>query len=89
MVLTTADGYSLWFTGGRSARDTTGEPCVERSLEIRRDSLRRTVPLLYTRSTPKALERGFVQAELSLDCRTIAVYRVELATGRPTKIEDR
>lgn len=88
LVLETG-GYSLWLTDSRPAKSAGGEPCMERSLEIRRDSVRRRVPLLYTRSAPTALEPGFVRAELSLDCRTMAIYRVELATGRPTKLEDR
>lgn len=88
LVLETG-GYTLWLTDTRPARSESGEACVERSLEIRHDGVSQRVPLLYTRAAPTALEPGFVRAELSLDCRTMAIYKVELATGRPTKLEDR
>jgi hypothetical protein len=89
LVLRTADGSEIWFTDARPARDSAGIECLERSVEIRRDSVRIRVPLLYTRAAPTPLDGGHVRAELSLNCRTTAVYRVELATGRPFRMDAR
>jgi hypothetical protein len=89
LVLRSADGFEVWLTDARAARDSAGEPCLERSVEIRNESTRMRVPLLYTRSAPTRLDRGHIRAVLSLDCRPTAAYSVELATARPTKIADR
>ncbi len=89
LVLTTPDGFEVWLTDLREARDSTGTPCQERSVEIRRDTTRLRVPLLYVRTPPTRLDADHVQAELSRDCRTMALYRVELRTARPYKLADR
>lgn len=89
LALTTADGYQVWLTDVRPARDSAGGTCQERSVEIRRDTVRLRVPLLYVRVPPTLLDPRHLRAELSRDCRTTAIYRVELATARPYKIEDR
>jgi hypothetical protein len=89
LVLTTADGFEVWLTDLRTAHDSAGNPCQERSVEIRRDTLRLRVPLFYTRTSPTVLDRSHLRGELSRDCRTLAVYRIEMATARPYKIEDR
>jgi hypothetical protein len=89
LVLTAADGAQVWLVEGRPARDSAGSPCHERGVEIRRDSVRIRVPLLFTGTVPTALGRAALRAELWRDCRVMAIYRVDLATGRPTKLEDR
>jgi hypothetical protein len=89
LVLTTADGFEVWLTDLRTAQDSAGNACQERSVEIRRDTLALRVPLFYTRTPPTVLDRDHLRGELSRDCRTMAVYRIETATARPYKIEDR
>lgn len=89
LVLTTAEGFEVWLTDLREARDSAGTACQERSVEIRRDTVRLRVPLLYVRTAPTWLGPGQLRAELSRDCRTMAVYRVELSTARPDKLADR
>lgn len=88
LVLTTPDGYQVWFAEGRSALGD-GHPCYEWSVEIRRDQTVTKVPLLFTNRPITPLPRGYVKAELMRACQVIAEYRVELATGRPTKLRDR
>jgi hypothetical protein len=73
---------------GRDALGAGGR-CHERSVEIRRGSTITKVPLLFTNRPIVALKTGFVKAELMRDCGVIAEYRIELATGRPTKLADR
>lgn len=87
LVLRTPEGYEVWLTDIRHARDSSGTACEERSVEIRTDSVRLRVPLLYTRRAPTPLDPRHIRAELSRDCRTVAVYRVELGTARPTRME--
>ena len=89
LVLTTADGFEVWLTDARAARDSAGQTCQERSVEIRRDTLRLRVPLFYTRTAPTVLDRDHLRGELSRDCRTMAVYRIETATARPYRIDQR
>jgi len=89
LVLSTPAGYQVWFTAARTGTDAGGAPCVERAVEIRTDTSRVVVPLLYTNRAPTVLDRGHIRAELTRDCAVTGVYRVELATGRPTKIADR
>ncbi len=81
--------YRIWLTEGRAASDSAGRPCYERSVEIRTDSGRTKVPLLYVLESPARLDRSNVRAILSYHCAPLAAYRVELATGRPFKIEGR
>lgn len=89
MVLRTPDGTEVWLAEGREGRDSTGGTCFERSVELRTDSLTRKVPLLFVTGAPVLLGRDAIRAELSLHCRTMAVYRVDLATARPTRLEER
>lgn len=84
-----AGAYQVWLAEGRDATDSAGRRCSERSVEIRTDSTRRKVPLLYVVEVPSILDRDHLRAVLSLRCRPFADYRIELATGRPVKIEDR
>lgn len=86
LVLTLPVGATIWLTEGRRAADSAGTACVERSVEIRRDSLRRKVPLLYTGSLPTALDDSTFTAELFRDCRASATYRVNVRDGQPHRI---
>ncbi len=81
--------YRIWLTEGRAASDSTGRTCFERSVEVRTDSTRTKVPLLYVLDNPSRLDRTHVRAILSYRCAPLAAYRVELATGRPVKLEER
>lgn len=89
LVLTAPGGPTVWLTEGRPAVSPTGENCIERSLEIRRDASRRTVPLLYTVSVPVLLDDTTMRAELAEHCRPARAYRVNLNTGRPSPMEAR
>lgn len=89
LVLTVPGGRTIWLAEGRDARDSAGTTCFERSVEIRTDSARTKVPLLFVLTGPTVLDRGHLRAELSRHCRVMAIYSVELATGRPVKLEDR
>lgn len=87
LVLTTPSGHQVWFTAARPATDSLGAGCVERGVEIRTDSSRVVVPLLFTNRAPVLLDPGHLRAELTRNCVVVGVYRVDLATGRPTRID--
>lgn len=89
LVLTLPSGHAVWLAEGRPARDSAGTACFERSVEIRTGTSTVKVPLLFVMTAPAVLDRANLRAELSRHCRVMAVYRVELATGRPYKLEDR
>lgn len=78
------DRWSFWFTLSRSATDSAGQPCTERGLEIRTDSTRRLVPLLYTREAPMPESDSTVLVHLSDNCAPGRLYRVNLRTALPT-----
>jgi hypothetical protein len=86
LVLEAPGGVSVWLTEGRQATEPTGATCLERTLEIRRDTTRIKVPLLYTISAPYLLNDSTMRAELAHRCRPAEAYRVDLRTGRPTPI---
>jgi len=86
LVLTAPGGVTVWLTEGRRGNDSTGTSCFERTIEVRRDSVRLKVPLLYTLSAPTLLDDSTIRAELSLDCRPGAGYRVGFRDGMPHKI---
>jgi hypothetical protein len=86
LVLTLPGGNSVWLAEGRRARDSVGTPCFERSVEIRRDSARLKVPLLFTGSMPTRLDDTTVRAELYRDCRLSAVYKVGVRDGLPHRM---
>ena len=88
LVLTNGP-YQIWLAEGRAAADSAGQSCYERSVDVRTDSTRTKVPLLYVLDPPTVFDRDHLRAVLSYRCRPMAVYRIELATGRPFKIEDR
>lgn len=83
LVLTLGSGAEIWFTRGRAARDSGGAPCLERALEIRRDTTRRAVPLLYAREAPVAVDDTLFRATLSRDCAPVGTYRVSATDGQP------
>ncbi|MFN8651055.1 MAG: hypothetical protein U0133_04030 [Gemmatimonadales bacterium] len=87
LVLTTKQGTEVWFTDSRSARDSTGAPCTERVMQIRRDGQRIAVPLLYTGSTPRLVNDSTIEAPIWLNCRPGNVYQVDLKTGRPVRVK--
>lgn len=89
LVLTLPSGHAVWLAEGRPAQDSAGTACFERSVEIRTDTSTVKVPLLFVMTAPTVLDRANLRAELSRHCRVMAIYRVELATGRPYKLEDR
>ncbi len=86
LVLALSNGYQLWFTAAREAQDTTGTKCRERSIEIRKGDQRRLVPLLYTVEAPVPLTESAVTARLADHCRSGVRYRIDLNTGRPTRL---
>lgn len=83
LVLTLGGGAEVWFTRGREASDSSGAPCLERTLEIRRDTTRRAVPLLYARQAPVAVDDTLFRATLSRDCAPVGTYRVSATDGQP------
>ena len=86
MVLTAPGGVTVWLTEGRPGSDSTGAACYERTIEIRRDTARLKVPLLYTVTVPVLLDDSTLRAELARDCRPTTSYRVSLRDGMPHKI---
>ena len=83
LVLTLGGGAQVWFTAMRQGKDSAGTACIERAVEVRRDSLRLPVPLLYTREVPLPLNDSQFRAVLYRDCMPVAVYRVAAADGMP------
>ena len=86
LVLVVPGGATVWLAEGRRATDSAGAVCLERSIEIRRDSSRVRVPLLYTLAPPTLLDDSTLKAELAHNCRRSAAYRVSLRTGAPVRI---
>lgn len=86
MVLTAPGGVTVWLTEGRPGSDSTGAACYERTIEIRRDTTRLKVPLLYTVTVPVLLDDSTLRAELARDCRPTTSYRVSLRDGMPHKV---
>lgn len=79
-------GVEVWFLSGRSARDSSGRGCYERTIEIRDSAGRRRVPLLYTLEAPTRLDDTSVRAIVYRNCQPGDRYRVSLRTGRPTPL---
>lgn len=86
LVLTLAGGATVWLAEGRRAVDSAGAPCFERSVEIRRDSVRRKVPLLFTGALPVRVDDSTFRAELFRNCRLDAAYKINIRDGMPHKI---
>lgn len=83
LVLTLGGGADVWFTSGRESKDASGASCMERVLEIRRDTLRKAVPLLYAREAPVAIDDTLFRATLSRDCAPVGHYRISVTDGQP------
>jgi hypothetical protein len=83
LALRLGGGAEVWFTRGREAADANGTPCLERTLEIRRDTVRKAVPLLYAREAPIAVNDTLFRATLSRDCAPVGTYRVSVTDGQP------
>lgn len=86
LALVVRPGLEVWFTDSREDRDSAGTTCLERVLEIRRDGRRIAVPLLYTGAIPRPIDDSTVEAPIYLHCRPGNLYRVNLATGYPTRV---
>lgn len=86
LVLEAPNGVTVWFTVAREAKDSSGATCLERALEVRRDTLRAGVPLLYTREAPTLMDTGHMRAVLYNGCRAGPAYRVDFATVSPRRI---
>jgi hypothetical protein len=81
-------GVTIWLTEARQGKDSAGTTCWERTVEIRRDTARIKVPLLYTLSAPVLVNDSTFKADLVKDCRPMAQYRVSLTTGRPVRVPE-
>jgi len=86
LVLEVPGGITVWFTQSREARDSLGLVCQERALEVRQDSARRGVGLLYTREAPTLLGKDAMRAVLYQKCVPGPAYRVDFATLSPRRI---
>lgn len=86
LVLEVPGGITVWFTQSRVARDSTGAECHERALEVRQDTTRRGVGLLYTREAPTVLDKDAMRAVLYNNCVAGPAYRVDFATLSPRRI---
>jgi hypothetical protein len=86
LALVAPDGWEVWFTSQREATSAEGEPCVERALEIRRDTVRKRIPLMYTREAPTALGTDAIRAVLYNHCVPAGAYRVDFATVSPVRL---
>lgn len=86
LVLEAPGGITVWFTQAREARDSLGAPCQERALEVRRDTTRRGVGLLYTREAPTRLGTDAMRAVLYNGCRPGPAYRVDFSTLSPRRM---
>ena len=87
LVLSAPGGTTIWLAEGRPAVSSTGENCIERTIEIRKDSSRLKVPLLYTVTLPVLIDDTTMRAELAEHCKATRPYRVNLKTARPSPIE--
>ena len=86
LVLEGPGGITVWFTQSRTAADSTGASCLERALEVRQDTSRRGVGLLYTREAPTLLGTDAMRAVLYNNCAPGPAYRVDFATLSPRRI---
>ncbi|MGH7580934.1 MAG: hypothetical protein ACREM9_12220 [Gemmatimonadales bacterium] len=83
LVATAPGGVEIWFTLARESKAADGTPCIDRTLEIRRDTVRIPVPLLYTGAAPELVNDSTIRARLSNQCVPGQAYLVNLRTGRP------
>jgi hypothetical protein len=64
LVLTAPDGATVWLAEGRRSTHSDGSSCYERTIEIRRDTTRIKVPLLYTLEVPRLVDDHTLVADL-------------------------
>lgn len=83
LALRAPDGTELWFTDARHATAADGRACVERVMQLRRDTLRLPVPLLYTGERPRLVNDTLAEAHIYLHCVPGNLYRINLRTGQP------
>ena len=86
LVATGPRGLQVWYTMARQDHAADGSTCTDRTLEIRRDTTRVPVPLLYTEEAPRIVNDTMLEAVLYRGCRAVARYRVDLRTGQPTPV---
>lgn len=86
LALLAPGGVQVWFTLARADNASDGRRCQERGLEIRRDSARIPVPLLYTGEAPRLVNDTTIRARLWTSCRPGDSYLVDLGTGRPVRV---
>lgn len=86
LVLEGPGGVTVWFTDARDATAPDGTACQERALQVRQDSTRRGVPLLYTREAPVLMGKDAIRAVLYNNCEPVAAYRVDFATISPKRL---
>lgn len=82
-----AGAFEVWFTDARPMVSDSGEPCMERALEIRQGTARRHIPLLYSLEAPTPLDDTTMRAILYNNCRPVGAYRVDYATASPHRLE--
>jgi hypothetical protein len=85
LVATAPGGVEIWFTLARDGKAADGTTCVDRTMEIRRDSTRIPIPLLYTGAAPELVNDSTIRARLSTQCVPADAYLVNLRTGRPVR----
>jgi hypothetical protein len=85
LVATAPGGVEIWFTLSREGKAADGTPCTDRTIEIRRDTSRIRVPLLYTGAVPEVVNDSTIRARLSNRCVPGDAYLVNLRTGRPVR----
>lgn len=87
LVLRMPDSAEVWYTGFMLDSAVTGEPCYERTVEIRRGGSRTPVPLLYTFGELEVVDDTTVRASLMRDCAKLDTYLVNTRTAQPRRIE--
>ncbi len=85
LALTAPGGVEVWYTLSRADTSPDGQPCVDRTLEIRRGDARVPIPLLYTGTEPELVNDSTLRARLSVQCRPGDAYLVDLRSGRPVR----
>ncbi len=78
-------GVEIWFTLSRRGSSSDGKPCIDRTIELRRDGKRIPVPLLYTEEAPRIVNDSTARAVLYTNCIAGDHYLVDLRSGRPTR----
>ena len=79
-------GLEIWYTMARQDHTADGATCTDRTIEIRRDTTRIPVPLLYTEEAPRIVNDPMLDAVLYRGCGALDRYRVDLRTGQPTPV---